>query len=161
METKESPYIDVRSSADGKGLFAAQDIPSDTVLLKIEKGKELSLAETLALKENESYCLQIGADIYIALHYPFFLANHSCNPNCGINGKLEFFTSAPVSKGEELRWDYSTSMLERSWTMKCNCGEKNCRKEISDFDQLPYPLQRAYIRRGIVMPFIIDLLGNK
>jgi hypothetical protein len=161
MKTKASPYIDVRNAEEGRGLFASQDIPARIHLLKIEAGKELSFAETVALGENESYCLQIGFDKYIALHFPFSLANHSCNPNCGINGDLDFFTIKSVRKGEELRWDYSTSMLERSWTMHCDCGEPNCRKEIGDFDLLPYSLQRAYIRQGIVMPFILEHLGYK
>jgi uncharacterized protein len=159
MRTNESAYIDVRTAEKGKGLFAATDIPAQTVLLKIE-GKELSFADTLAM-ERESYCLQIGIDRYVALHFPLFLANHSCNPNCGINGNLEFFTIAPVKKGEELRWDYSTSMLERSWTMRCECGERHCRKRITDFDQLPLSVQRAYIRKGIVMPFIVEFLKGK
>ena len=63
--------------------------------------------------------------------------------------------------GEELFWDYSTSMLERHWTMICNCGNQNCRKIITDFDLLPNALQGEYIKMNIVLPFILNELQYK
>lgn len=154
----DNEYIEVRNADEGKGLFAARDIPSGTVLLKIE-GKQISFADTVALGENESYCLQVGMDKYIALHFPFFLSNHACCPNCGVTEKLEFKTITSVKKGEELRWDYSTSMLERHWTMQCECGCSNCRKQVADFDLLPRNVQQKYLKQGLVQPFIAAYLG--
>lgn len=152
--------ITVKNSETGKGVFASELIPGNTPLFKIE-GRKLSFDETLQLKENESYCLQVGLKEYIALHYPVFLVNHSCNPNCGINNELVLFTLRDIAKDEELRWDYSTSMLERFWVMECRCGEKNCREVVRDFDMLPEETQRKYLARGIVLPFIVDWNKNK
>lgn len=135
------------------GLFAKKTIRKGTIILKIW-GKILRFHDTIRLKHKESYCLQVERDKYIALHFPVFLSNHSCNPNCGINENLEFFALRDIEPGEEMRWDYSTSMMERCWTMHCDCGEKNCRKLIQDFDLLPLSTQRKYMRMGIVMPFI-------
>jgi SET domain-containing protein len=160
MDNSTWPNIEIKETKRGKGLFASQDIPANTFLFKIH-GKELSFAECVALGENENYCLQIEREKYILPHFPFFLSNHSCNPNCGIKKELEFTTIRPVKKGEELRWDYSTSMLERHWTLNCECGEKNCRKKITDFDLLPRSLQHRYIKKGIVMPYILEFLGYK
>ncbi len=159
MKKDTASYINVKNSETGKGVFAAETIPAGTVLFKIE-GKHLSFEETLALEENESYCLQVGLKKYIAMHYPVFLINHSCNPNCGINEWLEFFTLREIQKKEELRWDYSTSMLERHWVMECRCGEKNCRKVVRDFDLLPTDTQKKYLDFGIVLPFIVDWLNS-
>lgn len=155
----ELKYITVSQAANDEGLFAKTDIPAGTVLLKIY-GKTISYADTVKLGDKESYCLQIDTDKYIALHFPFFLANHSCSPNCGVTANLEFITLAPVKKGEQLRWDYSTSMLERSWSIPCTCGAPNCRKKIDDFDTLPVAQQQFYIAQGIVMPFILHYLNN-
>jgi hypothetical protein len=68
------------------------------------------------------------------------------------------FALKEINKGEELFWDYSTSMMERHWTMRCACGEKNCRKIITDFDLLPTELQLQYLRMNIVFPFIAHFI---
>jgi uncharacterized protein len=153
-----SRLLVVKNAEDGKGIFASEDIPAGTLLLQI-KGELISFEETKTLGDRESYCLQIDKDKYILPQYPFFLFNHSCNPNCGIKDGQNLCTIAPVLKGYELRWDYSTSMLEKSWTLECDCGEINCRKRITDFDQLPQQLQQTYINQGIVMPFILRQLS--
>ena len=68
------------------------------------------------------------------------------------------FALTKIKAGEELFWDYSTSMLERRWTMQCECNEKNCRKKITDFDLLPTELQLKYLQMNIVLPFIAQLI---
>ncbi len=150
---RESPYLEVLKSKNGKGVFAACPLPAGLALLEIT-GKKLSFEDTLKLGDKESYALQVDDHEYIALHFPFFLVNHSCNPNCGITPELVFKTIKAINKGEELRWDYSTSMYERSWTIPCNCGAPNCRKVIADFDTIPAEQQQYYLRQDIVLPFI-------
>ena len=153
----ESDSIEVGNSKFGKGLFAKADIPSGTILCKLH-GRELNFEETVALNERESHSLQIDFDRYILCEPPFLFSNHSCNPNCAINGHLELFTLKEIKKGEELFWDYSTSMLERHWTMPCACGEDNCRTIITDFDLLPKDLQEKYLELNIVLPFIAHFI---
>src|SRR5205085_8002159 len=88
------------------------------------------------------------------------LFNHSCNPNCGINNNMELITLTAIEKGAELTWDYSTSMMENSWTMPCDCGTEMCRGVIRDFNTLPLYLRRYYIQLKIVMPFIIKNMAE-
>ena len=152
-----SDCIEIRNSKFGKGLFATKEIGAGTVLCKA-RGKELNFENTIALKERESHALQIDFDKYILCDPPFLYSNHSCNPNCAINSDFELFTLQDVKEGEELFWDYSTSMLERHWTMKCTCGEKNCRKIITDFDLMPNDLQRKYLEMNIVLSFIAHFI---
>ncbi len=144
-------YI-VRQTENGKGVFTTTDIAAGSILAKIS-GTKINFEDSNNL-EKESYSLQVDLDSYIVPHYPFFLLNHSCNPNCGINHNQELVTIKDIKKGQELTWDYSTSMLERRWTMQCNCKSNNCRKMITDFDLLPVELQEKYKNEGTVMPFI-------
>jgi uncharacterized protein len=152
--------VEIRDSKFGKGLFATQNIPIGTLVCSI-KGQYISFKETLLLGDKESHCIQIGINEYVFCKPPFLYSNHSCNPNCGINTSLELFALRNIIIGEEIFWDYSTSMLERHWTMNCFCGSENCRKLITDFDLLPLELQEKYLRINIVLPFIMDELRFK
>lgn len=153
----ESDSIEIRESRFGKGLFAKNDIDEGTILCKAT-GKELNFEETILLVEKESHTLQIDFHKYILCDAPFLYSNHSCNPNCGVNQNFELFALKKIRAGEELFWDYSTSMLERHWTMPCACGEKNCRKIVNDFDFLPKDLQEKYLELNIVLPFIVHFI---
>lgn len=151
--------IKIDESRFGKGLFAIKDIEPGTVLCKVSGNeRKLNFYETTLLKEKESHALQIDFDRYLLCEPPFLYSNHSCNPNCGVNSKLELFALKKIRAGEELFWDYSTSMLERNWTMQCACGEKKCRKLIFDFDLLPTELQVYYSDMNIVFPFIAHFI---
>ena len=152
--------LEIRESKFGKGLFAVKNIAAGTILCKIS-GKELDFATTVALKQKESHALQIDFDKYILCEPPFLFSNHSCNPNCGINENLEMFALKNINEGEELLWDYSTSMLERHWTMECACGEKECRKIVTDFDLLPPEIQIKYLQQNIVLPYIAFFLQQQ
>ena len=154
--------LEIRPSKFGKGLFALTNICEGTILCRVS-GKELEMdfAATLALQNKESHALQIDFDRYILCDPPFLYSNHSCNPNCAVNTKLEMFALRDIMEGEELTWDYSTSMLERHWTIKCSCNEPECRKIIADFDLLPQTLQAKYLQMNIVLPFIVTFLHQQ
>lgn len=152
--------IVIQRSKFGKGLFARKNIAAGTILCKAtSKEKELTLAQTIILKEKESHTIQIDFDKYLLCEPPFLYSNHSCNPNCAVNANLELITVKEIKAGEEIFWDYSTSMLERQWTMQCHCEEKNCRKIITDFDLLPKHLQESYLQLNMVLPFIVRYLN--
>jgi hypothetical protein len=153
----ESAIIEIRDSKFGNGLFAKKEIEEGKIVCEAT-GEKLSFEQTLLLKEREGHTLQIDFDKYILCNPPFLYSNHSCNPNCAINHNLQLFELKKIRAGEELFWDYSTSMLERHWTMQCSCGEKNCRKIIRDFDLLPKSLQEKYLELNIVLPFIAHFI---
>jgi uncharacterized protein len=151
--------ITVEKSKFGQGLFATKDIPEGSLLFLIS-GRQISYDQALMLGERESHPIQIGADTYILSDFPFYFCNHSCDPNCAVTENLEFITIKKIKKGDELFWDYSTSMLERHWTMKCGCGSPFCRKQITDFDLLPKEIQEKYIKLKIVQPYIKVFIDN-
>jgi hypothetical protein len=122
-------------------------------------GKPIYFEETLELGSKESFAFQVGKALYIYLDEPYRYFNHSCDPNCGITPDLKMITLKPIAKNEELRWDYSTSMLEHHWVMKhCNCKSENCRHTVADFTTLPKKQQQYYLRRKVVQQFIVDVL---
>jgi hypothetical protein len=151
-------FLEVRACRFGRGLFAKNDIEPGTFICSIPFTTVLNFEDTMQLKEKESHALQVDDDRYVLCEPPLVYSNHSCEPNCGINATYEMFTLSSVRKGQELLWDYSTSMLERHWTMRCACGARSCRGLIQDFDLLPPDLQKKYLRLNIVFPFIPELI---
>jgi hypothetical protein len=158
MTGKAKPEtVIIKDSNFGKGIFTSIDLPKKSVLFTVA-GKPLTFNDTLELGEDECYTLQVAMDRYILPDAPFRLSNHSCQPNCGINNKMEFVTLRDIKAGEELFWDYSTSMMERHWTMHCDCGHHECRHLIGDFDMLPIHIQERYLHMRIVLPYIVEEL---
>ena len=160
MHNGREELITVKESNFGKGIFATRPISQGSIIIAI-KGERINFTGSLDLGNREPYCLQVGMDKYIIPESPFLYSNHSCDPNSGINSKLELFALRPIAEGEELLWDYSSSMLERHWTMRCHCGSPGCRQVITDFDLLPGDTQELYIRLGIVLPFIVHYLNEQ
>jgi uncharacterized protein len=157
--TGKESLMTVRRSRFGNGLFALQDIPKEQILFRIT-GRPIHYYEALSLGEKESYPIQVSPDRYILTDFPFYFINHSCDPNSGVSENLEVVTLRNIKKDEEFSWDYSTSMLERHWTMICECGSPSCRKVITDFDQLPVQIQKKYLGLKIVQPYIRTYLDR-
>lgn len=137
----------------GLGVFAKVPImPMETVFYLT--GKEIRFEEAAAATYGE-YTIQVGVDRYIDPCSPARFLNHSCAPNAGFTDEICLVALRPLSPGEEIRFDYSTTMLERYWELDCSCGAPKCRKRIRDFDLLPLELQTHYLRLGIVQDFIV------
>ena len=69
--------------------------------------------------------------------------NHSCNPNCGINGNLKIASIREIKPKEEITIDYAMAGSS-DFKMKCNCKSKNCRKIITGNDWKIKDLQKRY-----------------
>lgn len=156
MEANEKrfPCVEVRQCSLGRGVFAVAPVPKGKLLLKIE-GERLNFEEQYQT-EHEANAVQIGEDLYINPEAPGLYLNHSCDPNCYIDSELWLVAARHIKAGEQLLFDYSTSMLERDWQMKdCQCGSALCRGTISDFDELPVEVQDRYLRQGGVMDHVV------
>jgi len=139
----------------GLGLFANRDISPGERILRIE-GPLIDFAETKRRGPRECMAIQIGYDTYIDTQAPGVFVNHSCDPNSGIRANHDLVALREIRKGQEIRFDYSTTMEEQSFTMQCLCGAPECRKIVSDFSTLPRQVQDRYILQGIVMRFILN-----
>ena len=89
------------------------------------------------------------------------LANHWCAPNAGIRQDRELVALRDIAPREEIRYGYSTTMDEKSFTMRCRCGAPGCRQVVRDFSELPEGLQQYYLSRGLVMSFIVMRLRGR
>lgn len=137
----------------GKGLFCKRDIKKGEIIFKFI-GKLITFKQTIEAADEFGYPLQIGDNLYINLEEPMRFINHSCNPNTGIINDINLIALRDMKKGEEIYFDYSTSMDEDYWVMQCMCGEANCRKTIKDFKYLPLQAKQKYLNLNIVQKFI-------
>lgn len=152
---KEST-VSINSSPFGLGLFAKRTFKKNEPVFQFS-GHIISIAECVALDEKRcGDTLQIDRDKYLYVHSPWVFTNHSCEPNCGILPDLQCIALIDIKEGQELFFDYSTTMLERNWEMDCKCNSPFCRKVIGDFDTLPKDIQQKYIALNIVQPFILN-----
>jgi hypothetical protein len=151
---RDAERVVVREGALGRGVYARRPFQPGEHILEFT-GRVLPHREVLAMGEAQAYALQIGPDSYIDTEPLGRFTNHSCVPNSGIIGDRHLVALRPIEAGEEIRFDYSTTMSENFWTLRCRCGEAECRGVIRDFRHLAHELQEHYIRTGIVQSFIV------
>jgi hypothetical protein len=142
----------------GLGVFANRDLRAGEAIL-VFGGPIIDFAETKRRGSWECMPLQVGPNQYYDTRPPGIFVNHSCNPNAGIRNDHDLVALRDIPAGAEIRFDYSTTMEEQSFTMRCLCGEPECRHVIGDFSTLPAPVQKRYLSLGVVMGFIVRKLG--
>jgi hypothetical protein len=147
----------ITRSAHGKGVFAKTPIKRGELIFYLN-GRLIDFeASTQRMGE---YAVQIGSRSYVDPISPGRYLNHSCAPNSGFVNDIALIALSPIEAGEEIVFDYSTTMLERHWELDCSCNSLQCRRRIRDFDLIPATLQRQYLSMGIVQSFIISALDE-
>ena len=79
------------------------------------------------------------------------LVNHSCNPSLGLwqrGGDTFLWSLRAIATGEELSFDYSTSMMDEPWDMECACGEAACRGIVGNALDMHLESLRYYADMG-------------
>jgi len=154
-----NPLVAINKCDVGLGLFSIRNIRRGERIF-VFSGRIIPTSEAKH-PEISAYTLQIGMDSFIDPEQGLGrFINHSCHPNAGIIESNIVIALQNIPINTEVRFDYSTTMLERNWTMKCACGVTQCRKIIQDFDLLPLELQKFYLEKGIVQDFIIHQLKS-
>lgn len=125
----------------GRGIFAHERICKNEKVVTFE-GQILTDTEAHALG-HENYVVPVGVDSYIDVAEPESLINHSCDPSTGFSDDKTLIALRDLEVGDQITFDYSTVTVD-DWSMKCQCGSKNCRKRISNFQDLPKDLQISY-----------------
>jgi hypothetical protein len=163
----------VRETDKGKAVFTEKNLAQGELITEWT-GVRISAAEL-------PHPYQSAHDVYTQIGPATFmgpsgsiddLINHSCDPNCGLYFEGDHIycrTIRSVAEGEELTWDYATTMNGKGihelddWSMKCACGSPRCRGIISSFDKVPKTVQDEYIRLGIVPDYVLagDLQSNR
>lgn len=152
----------------GKAVYAARDYKKGGVIVMFE-GEIISrkdLPKDLSghlTGQNDRYT-QISPTKYMGPSNAIDdYINHSCDPNAGLafaDFGVLMVAIKPIKKGEEITWDYSTTIND-SWTMKCDCRTKKCRKIIGKFSKLPLTLRKKYLKLDILPPHIAKTLRKE
>ena len=137
----------------GKGVFASSTIREGEVILCFS-GPLIDSKKVDAKGIRECDPLQIGPGIYMDIEPPGVFVNHSCAPNAGIRDDVKLVAITEIGAGEEIFYDYSTTMCNEHWTLACLCGTTLCRGNIGDFRELPSQTRQRYLRSGIVQSHV-------
>lgn len=147
-----SPKVVLRPSPlAGKGLFAVELIMRGELVLmySTEKGEFVPTERALAFaSEAFDYGIQVDDDLFLSamdmseLEDAEFV-NHSCEPNCGIDGSVRLVAMRDIMAGEEITFDYAMSE-SAGYRMACACGAPSCRKVVTGEDWKRPELQERY-----------------
>lgn len=151
----------------GLGVYASKNIKEGEFVWRMT-GEKVSLAEcwTRINSGNEDLTdpLQVGLEEYLDLNKFSRLFNHSCEPNLGIKNESDLFALKNIKKGDELTFDYSTTVGPNipisEWFMDCGCGSEKCRKIISNILSIPKIEIEKYLKKGFLQDYIKDYLKN-
>lgn len=138
-------FVIRKSTITGRGIFATEMIPRGKIIF-IMKGR--IIYSEVHTKRDAMLCphrVGIGKNLWMepdmkCVRY----INHSCRPNAGIKGRVTFVALRDIKKGEEITFDYSISE-DSEWTLRCSCGEENCRGIIRGIRYLPRKVFFSYL----------------
>ena len=128
-------YKQKSSNIDNRGLFASKNIKKGTkIIYYIGKIITKKQTENNPKFDNDKAIYLFNLNNRYDLDGDFTyntarLINHSCNPNCEVEGKgLKLWISSikDINKNEELTYDYGFSFDENYKDFPCKCGSKNC-----------------------------------
>lgn len=141
----------------GRGNVAIGKIMKGEIICKM-RGPIITLKE-FSEKYDIDGCnpLQIGCDEFIDLVEPYVCFNHSCDPNSGIRNNGILFALKDIEPGDEILFDYSTTVDDLWWQMDCKCASSNCRKIIGDFQTIPHEKKEFYYQNNALTGYIKQL----
>lgn len=148
----------------GKAVFAARRFKKDDVITQFS-GPTIhkSLIPKRYKGENDRF-MQIGPEEFLGPSDSVDdLINHSCEPNAGLRFTktgILLVAIKDIDVGEEITWDYSTTMFENPWKMKCDCRTNSCRKIIGDFMLLSPETQKKYRDLDVIPQYIKDYMAS-
>ena len=159
------------SAIAGTGVFAQRAFESGERIRQLS-GVLRTLEEVLQLVDADdvagSDVLGIDDGVYLVLDELDRCFNHSCDPNAavvGSPGRAELVATRPVRSGDEITFDYSTTMADdeeaivaagRSlWRCPCSCAADTCRGEIDQFATLAGDVRRRILDAGRAPDFIL------
>lgn len=143
----------IQNGLHGRGVFAGEGIGKGRLIMPFT-GPFLRKEQTTA----ETYALQIGPDLYIGGSGGMDdCVNHSCDPNAGmviVGREANLVAIRDIQAGEEICFDYSTTLDEDDFEFDCRCGAAGCRGRIGDGKRLPEAVWRRYLELGILPEYV-------
>mgnify|MGYP001815500947 FL=1 len=138
-----------KSRIHGKGLFAHTAISRGEIIAV--KGGYVLPTDTWTELEGQlgPAEIQIAENLFVApvsqdeRDGSMLYINHSCDPNCAIQGQIVFVAMRDIGEGEELTHDWATTD-DMDYVLECNCGSPECRGTVTGKDWMNKDLQRRY-----------------
>jgi uncharacterized protein len=150
----------IKSSSHGKGVFAKKRFGKGEWILNFRGKIYRSHDKPRGLNSQHNHYLQIGEDLFLGpSRSADNFVNHSCHPNAGIKilaKAIQLIAIKNIRVGEEIRFDYSTTMFQDEWEMKCHCDARGCRKVIREFWRLDKRIRDKYIRLRIIPEYVLN-----
>jgi hypothetical protein len=147
-----------RSLPAGKAVFAASGFAEGDVLIEFT-GRRFRADQIPSLMRGRGdRFVQVTPDHYMGPSGRIDdLVNHSCAPNAGLrftDDGVFLVAVRAIEPGEEIAWDYSTTLRESNWHMICQCRSETCRRVIGNFDSLDPDRQEWFRARNLVAPYL-------
>lgn len=151
------PDIYVATSTHGFGVFASRKFSLGEEILDIDG---VVVPDPADGSDDESLLIQVDLERYVYPSSPARYLNHSCDPNAALTPAMALIARRLIAEGEEIRFDYSTCILDDPWTLACRCGSASCRGTVGDFRLLPVDIQASYLQDDHVLAFVSRFLHN-
>lgn len=139
----------------GDGVFAKDRISKGEVLT-VWGGVIVSTAELKTLPiPVQDRAIQVEDDQHLCsgqIDDDADCFNHSCNPNAGLQGQITLIATRDIEPDEEVCFDYAMSDGHPSYYLHCECGQPQCRHEVTGNDWQRPDLQERY--KGYFSPYI-------
>jgi hypothetical protein len=147
--------------ASGTGSFAVETIPAGTTVA-VFGGSVVTRSELdLMPSDRQRRSIQLDETLYLASAEraePGDMVNHSCAPNCGMQGSTIVVAMRDILPGEELTFDYAMSDGSDYDEFECGCGTPQCRGKVTGNDWMLPELQLAY--RGYFSPYLANRISS-
>lgn len=135
MTPVADPALEIRlTDHKGRGVFACESIAAGRRILEFQ-GRVLATADLT----DDLMAMQIDTELWLCSDGSLLddCVNHSCAPNAGFrDGQAVLYALRDIAKGEEIVWDYSTSISELGWRLECRCGLPGCRGVVRSWGEL-------------------------
>lgn len=143
----------------GQGMYASRRIPQGSVVFVASGSVEYWRSESAADADENPNWYNVAENIWIDMQYPYVKANHSCEPNVGIDGSRIFVALRDIAEGEEITFDYSITDIEECWEMPCACDAPDCRQVVTSITRVP---EKYYLKsHPYIPPFIQKVYQEK
>lgn len=133
--------------AGGKSVVARSVIEAGE-LVAVWSGQILPAEELDSLSEDiRRHTVQVEEDLYLAsfsAHEPPDYINHSCAPNCGLQGQIAIVAMQRILPGQEVTIDYAMCDGSPYDEFDCSCGAPTCRGRVTGDDWRDPVLWKRY-----------------
>jgi hypothetical protein len=135
-----------RDVAGGKAVFARELIEPGE-LVAVWSGRLVSAEELDDLPHDiRHHTAQVEEGLYLASlspHEPPDYINHSCEPNCGLDGQITIIAMHTIKPGDEVTIDYAMCDGSPYDEFECACGSA-CRGRVTGNDWRDPMLWKRY-----------------